>query len=323
MDFITNRGEAMKNYINYENAMYRQFFGLQPVEVLGQSNYTNYYYKRYLYNKIYSCFDFKLLNGWALNTFRFCLFHFGSIAIFKRNGGWNIGAWSPKEYDNDYNPIKVYCHFFFENTKAAIKDVYTVGEDAFIVKIFDDYLGFDDLVRATSTTLANCEKAIDVALMNANVNLYATVDSEKKKVELQNAYAAATQGQPLVFIDKDKTADLKEGEDLFKPWTNHDTVGALDRILTCRRTIVNNFLTEIGIKNANTNKKERLISDEVNENNEETSANVTIAFANIKSVFDAFNKKSGLSEKISVDLHYDYNNDDDAISVGEGADLDV
>ena len=312
----------MNNYINYENAMYSRFFGLNPIEVLGQNNYTNYYYKRYLYNKIYSCFDFKLLDNWDLNTFRFALFHFGSVAIFKRGGGWHMGFWSPKEWNANYNPKKVFCHLFFEEKNKGTKDIYEVGKDAFIVKIFDDYMGFDDLVKSTSELLANCERTMNVALMNANVNLYATVDDPKKKAEIDNAYAEATAGKPLVYVDKDKTKDLKENEDLLKPFTNHDTIGALDRILTCRRTIVNNFLTEIGIKNANTNKKERLISDEVNQNNEEVSANVTIAYDNMKKTFDEFNKISNLTQKISVDLHYDYEEEND-LTISEGGVIDV
>lgn len=312
----------MNNYIDYESAMYSRFFGLNPIEVLGQSNCTNYYYKRYLYNKIYSCFDFKLLNNWDLNTFRFALFHFGSVAIFKRNGGWSMGFWSPKEWNANYNPKKIYCRLFFEEKGAETKEVYEVGKDAFIVKIFDDYMGFDDLVKSTSELLANCEKTMNVALMNANVNLYATVKDPKDKEEIDNAYAEATNGKPLVYVDKEKTKDLKENEDILKPFTNHDTISALDRILTCRRTIVNNFLTEIGIKNANTNKKERLISDEVNQNNEEVSANVTIAFDNMKKTFDEFNKVSNLTQKISVDLHYDYEEEND-LTISEGGVLDV
>lgn len=311
----------MNTYIDFEHEMYQRFYGMQPIEVKGQNNYTNYFYKRYLYNKIYSCFDFKLLDNWTLNTFRFCLFHFGSIAIFKNNGGWSIGYWSPKEFDSDMNPKVIYCSKFFEklpNTSTK----YEVGKDAFIVKIFDDYLGYDDLVRETSELLANCTKTVNIALTNANVNLYATVKSKKQKTMLDVAYAEGTQGKPMVFVDEELTKDMEPNEDIFKPWTNHDTIGAMDRILQCRRTIMNNFLTEIGIKNANTQKKERLISDEVNENNEETSANVTIAFDNISKTFEEFNNISGLSQKIEVDLKYDYNSDKDAIDVNEGGELD-
>ena len=41
-----------------------------------------------------------------------------------------------------------------------------------------------------------------------------------------------------------------------------------------KQSIKNEFLTEIGLNNANTDKRERLITDEVNANNEEIRANV-------------------------------------------------
>lgn len=307
------------NYITFEKEMIQKFYGLSPQEVYGQSNTTNYFYKRYLYNKIYSGYDIKLLSGWALNVFRYCLFHFGSIAIFKYNGGWTYGAWSPAEWNNQMQPVKIYCHTLLENPAVMNKTKYTVGKDAIIVKCFDDFLGWDDLVCETSELMANCTKTTNIALMNANVNLVATVKSDKQKTQIETAYAQGTEGKPCIFIDEEDAKTLSgEKDELMRPWTNHDTIGAMDRILICRRTILNNFLTEIGIKNANTQKKERLISDEVNQNNEETSANINICYNNIKEAFDQFNDISGLTEKITVDLHYDYETEgDDLMNVSE------
>lgn len=307
----------MRNYINFENRMYRKFYGISPNMVNGQQNYTNYYYKRYLYNKIYSVFDIKLLESWNLRTFRYCLFHFGSVAIFKKNGGWTWGSWSVKEWDSQMNPKLIHCHNLLNEKDDD--QIYKVGENAIVVSCFDDFIGWDDLVREHSELLANCVKTTCIALENANVNMYATVKSKKQKAAIEHAWARGTKGQPVVFIDEEENKDFegKQKEEIFKPWTNHDTLGALDRILTAKRTIKNEFLTEIGIKNANTQKKERLISDEVNQNNEETSANVTICYNNIKAAFDKFNEISKLSQKLSVDLHYDYEIEND-MNLSEG-----
>ncbi|WP_407422648.1 hypothetical protein [Methanobrevibacter sp.] len=310
-------GTDRRNYINFENRMYKKFFGLSPNMVSGQQNYTNYYKKRYMYNKIYSVFDFKLLDSWSLRNFRYCLFHFGSVAIFKKNGGWTWGSWSVKEWDTQMSPKLIHCHNLL-NQKDDDK-IYTVGVDAIIVSCFDDYIGWDDLVREHSEFQANCIKTEFVALENANVNLYATVKSKKQKTQLEQQWARGTKGQPMVFIDEEDSKDFegKQKDEILKPWTNHDTLGALGIIQQAKRNDMNEFLTEIGIRNANTQKKERLISDEVNQNNEETSANVTICYNNIKEAFDIFNSISGLSQKLSVDLHYDYENEDN-IEVSEG-----
>ena len=197
--------------------------------------------------------------------------------------------------------------------------VYEVGKDAIIVSCFDDFLGWDDLVREHSELIANCVATTAQALENGRVTMYATVKDKKQKVAIEKAWSRGTKGQPVVFLDEEYTKDLegKQKDEILKPWTNHDTLGALDRILTAKRTIKNEFLTEIGIKNANTQKKERLISDEVNQNNEETSANVTICYNSINEAFEKFNKISNLTQKLSIDLHYDYEIEDDG-SVAEG-----
>ncbi len=45
-------------------------------------------------------------------------------------------------------------------------------------------------------------------------------------------------------------------------------------LLLTKRSIMNEFLTEIGINNANTDKRERLNSDEVNANNSEVRCTI-------------------------------------------------
>lgn len=308
----------MNNFINLENEMYMNYNGLHPIDILGQSNVNNYYQKRYLYNKIYSCFDFDLPKEWDLNTFRLLLFHYGSVCIFySKKFGWVYAPWTPKTFNIYFNPLKVQGMKI--NSIEEFKNLEgTNGVDCQIIKIFDDYLGFEDLVRDYSNSLALCDKAIKVALMNANVNLIAFAENQKDATEIKASYAKATEGEPLVILMNKK--DPEEIKDLLVPFTNHDTIAQLDKLLVGRRTIVNNFLTEIGIKNSNTQKKERLVNSEIESNSEETSANVTIAYNNIMEGFEKFKEISGIT--ISCDLHYDYENKDTMI-VTEGGEENV
>ena len=305
----------MLNYIDFETRMTANYNGLQPINVKGVSNINNYYQVRYLYNKIYSKFKFDFGDlKWDLNTFRMLLFRFGSVAIFKsKDAGWIFAPWSVEKLNLYLNPKKIRGYKLYYNEYFADLEG-EVDKDCVIVKIMDDYLGLQDLVESTAELLANCDKTINIALMNANVNLVAYADDKKEAEEIKQAYAQATKGEPLVVTNKNK---LKEGKDnLLEPFTNHDTVMSMDRLLTCRRTIVNNFLTEIGINNANNNKKERLITDEVNANDEEVSANISVIYDNIKKGFEAFNKISGLN--ISVELNETDNADFNPIEESGG-----
>lgn len=307
----------MNNFINLEQEMFINYNGLHPIDIEGQNNTNNYYQKRYLYNKIYSCFDFTLPKEWDLNTFRLLLFRYGSVGLFySKKFGWVYAPWTPKTFNIYFNPLKVQGMKI--NSIEEFKNLEgTNGIDCQIVKCFDDYLGFEDIVRDYSNTLALCDKSIKVALMNANVNLMCFAENQKQATEYKNAYSKATQGEPLVILlNKKSPEEIKE---LLQPFTNHDTVAQLDKLLVGRRTIVNNFLTEIGIKNSNTQKKERLVNSEIESNSEETSANVTIAYNNIKEGFDKFKAISGV--ELGVDLHYNYENEE--LTVNEGGDNNV
>lgn len=310
----------MNNFINYESAMLGNFNGLHPINVKGITNANNYYQCRYLWNKIYSKFEFDF-NGleWDLNTFRMLLFKFGSLATFKSDLGWIYAPWNVEKLNIYLNPKKI------NGVKLLTSDYFgtlsgEVGVDCSIIKIMDDYRGIGDLVEATAEMLANCDKAINVALMNANVNLVAYCENSKEANEIKTAYSKATNGEPLVVIGKDKIMSDLNKNNLMEPFTNHDTVGQLDKLLVCRRSIVNNFLTEIGIKNANTMKKERLIADEVNENNEEISANIGIWYDNIQKGLEVFNRISGLNVTCTLK---ETDNDDDSLVVQKGGGEDV
>jgi hypothetical protein len=67
-----------------------------------------------------------------------------------------------------------------------------------------------------------------------------------------------------------------------------------------KQSIIDEFLTEIGLNNANTSKRERLIVDEVNANNNEIKANVQHWLDNINDGLSRANSLFGLSLSVSL-----------------------
>ena len=319
----------MGKYKNFNKRQNDYLHGIKPTEVRGDSNIKNMYHANYLMHKIFACFDIDLdykNTRWPLNFFRYGALIVGNIAAFKKEEGiWILAPFTTVHRDVYFNPIKIkiaslYNDYYDGEVKYDIDMLnkeFEVGEDAFIFKAFDNYLGFYDLIKNTSSTLANCDKAVNVALMNNNVNFLSYARSQTEADNIKQAYAIATSGEPLVVISKDY--EPEEGNALLSSFANTYPANMLDKLLTARRTILNNFLTEIGINNANVDKKERLNSMEVNSNSEEVSANVTIVYNNLKEEFERFNDKTGLNLKI--DLHFNYEEKDivvnDILSGGE------
>lgn len=272
-------------------------WNMQPSEVKGRYNNATQYYKRYLYNKVYSTLKFGIPENWDLNYFRYLLFHWGSMAVIYTNEfGWVDQPYSVEKININYNPeiIQVYNQFIKER-KTGI-----VGVNCGIVKIFDDYFGIDDLVTHYAEKLASVDRAVDVNLMNSNVTVLLKANDKKEADTLKTAYAEATTGKPFVAINKSLVDDGEIATFFPGVATNY----IADKLLQTRRGIVNEFLTEIGIRNANYDKKERLNSQEVSENNDETSAIISIIFDNIQQSFERINKISGLN--LTVELNYNY-----------------
>ena len=311
----------MSSYISYNERMAQAYNGLHPIEASGITNFNQYYQARYLYNKIYSKFDFKIPKEWDLNTFRFWLFRWGSLGIFKNGNEVIYAPYSIESLNRYLNPYE--CRAYAYSSDINYDNIKGInGKTCVIMKCFDDYLGWEDLVRDTAESLADIDKAIKVATMNANVNLIAFAENKKEAEEIKLNYASATEGQPLVVTSNKFTKMFNQtgNNTLLQPFTNHDTVSSLDKLLVARRTIVNNFLTDIGIKNANISKKERLNEQEVEANDEEVSAVVSICYENLKKGFDMINEIFNLD--VSVDLKQDYKETDDLVIV-EGGEGDV
>lgn len=288
----------MNNYpINYQNQSMIDYFNLQPSSVRGRSNTATEQYKRLLWTKLYSVFEFDLPKEWKLNFFRYWLFNLGSISvIYTTEFGWVCQPYSILEIDLYYNPKKIQVYnSFVKDAKVGI-----VGLNCGIINAMDDYYGLDDIITKYAEQLAQVDRSINVNLMNCNVTTLFEADGKKQAEEVREAYQKATSGEPFVTINK----DVLNGKNLTSLLSNVKNNYIVTDLLNARRSIMESFLTEIGIKNANTTKRERLNSDEVNSNNDETKAIVSVIYDNIKKAMQEINAISDLS--LDVRLRYDY-----------------
>lgn len=277
----------------YESQSISQYFQLQPSQMKGRANVGVEYHKRYLYNLVYSKFNFKLPDNWKKNFFRFFLFRWGSIAvIYTKEYGWICSPYSVTKLGLYYTPtqIEVVNHMFTSGKVGVI------GLNSEIVKIFDDYGGLDDLVTNYAQQLAQIDKDVNVNLQNANVSIGYYVNNKKEADTIKEAYAEATDGNPLVVTNK-RVFDENNGKPFLRDVKNNYIANDL---LVAKRTIINEFLTKIGIPNANLDKRERLISNEVNANNAETDCMVTLMKENIDESFKNLNEISDLNLSVSL-----------------------
>lgn len=129
---------------------------------------------------------------------------------------------------------------------------------------------------------ACCEFA--VCCIGAEKQFYKTMLMERKRLILD---------QSLSLLNE-------QGEATWFPFTQHVKESyVVSDLLSDMRKIEAMFCTDIGIPNANTDKKERLISDEVNANNVETSSRCEMWLEEIRKGLTKANEKYNL--KLTVE----------------------
>lgn len=292
--------------VSFNQLQILEYFNLQPASVMGRANHGVEYYKRLLYTKLYAKFDIQLPKEWMLNWFRYWLFHFGSIGvIYTEKFGWICYPYGVEQRGLYYNPLAIVV-----NTPFTDKiNVGIIGDNAAIIKCFDDYFGFDDIINHYAEKLANIDKDININLMNCNVAVAYAADDEKEAELIKEVYTQATEGKPLVTYGRNKGKKVSNEplEPLFRDVKGNYIINDL---LDAKRTVMNEFLTDIGINNANTDKKERLITDEVAANNGETKALINVVYDNIMEGVEAVNKIAGLNIKITLNDYVEVSNDE-------------
>ena len=111
----------------------------------------------------------------------------------------------------------------------------------------------------------------------------------RRKETIKKAFDKLASGDPIVVVDKSTNMQ----PELFDRDVGRSYV--VPKMLADFRTVNNEFNTIIGIANANTQKKERLITDEVNANNQETRALSQVIFETVKKDLQTVYKVTGLT----------------------------
>ena len=283
--------------VMFHEQQLQNYFQLQPAEVKGSLNTETAYYEWALMWLVYYRYKLKIPENIALNYFRFWLFHYGSIGLIYTNKfGWMAGNYGVSEVDMYYQPRQLtFSNPFLDDVKIGI-----VGVNSCIIKLFDDFSGFKPFIRRTAVKLAECDKAMHINLMTSSMGKLLGAPNKKIANTLKEALGDLTFGKPYVTIN---SSDL-EAINVNQLVSELGSEFIADKLQELKRTYVNEFLSLVGVNNANLNKRERLNSDEVNANNDEIQAIPTLVLEdNLKPSLEFASKLTG--EEFSVELRGD------------------
>ena len=139
------------------------------------------------------------------------------------------------------------------------------GELIYIEGRGHGYSNLFNIIDVYAQKLASCDKSIDVNLFNTMATMIFPVRDDKIAHSIKEMFDQISQGKPAVFVDK--ATEIEEPTSIVTLKAKENFIA--DVVQLEKQRIVDEFLTLVGINNANTEKRERLITDEVNGNNDE------------------------------------------------------
>lgn len=275
----------------------------RPQDVNGLENSSYFYYEKQLYLKLQSVFVFENMPDTVnIDYLKDNLFRTGSMNIINHNGNIYI-------LNGGFTGIDIY-NFPTEliTSNAVLGNMRNVigesGELLYFNRVKDEFISAHSLIKRYSVLLAQCDGTLNTSLMNSRVAQVFWAKNDAELRSLQTMYDKISQGSPAVFLKKDKGLNDNLNTDIFN--VKNTFIGM--EIMDTKRTIMNEFLTEIGINNANTTKRERLNSDEVNANNNECLALVELWVSTMNKCFERanllFNTKMSVKLNEKIVKHY-------------------
>ena len=275
--------------LNYYNA------SRSPSTVHVKNTRLRRYFRKYLFQKAISVFKWQLPEEWDKDYFLYTLFGLGYIAVVDTDQygvicqGGALGG-----YNLYYRPSYIII------TNPLIKGTITANldTDCALIKLQPDYGSIMDLVGYYADQLAIAAESLGINMLNVKSGTVFGAESKAKAESYKKMYDTLSDGDPAVVIDKKLLDD--QGKPTWFPFTQHIKESyVVTDILSDMRKIESMFDTDIGIPNANTDKRERLITDEVNANNVETATRCELWLETLRKGIDKANSKYGLD--ISVD----------------------
>ena len=281
------------DYMNLYTAAY------QPGTVHCKDTRLARFFFRYLIEKIYSVFEFKIPEEWDRTYFLWSLFVCGRLAIFDTA---------------EYGVIFQHCTLngrgiYYQPTRAMVanpvlrdaKDL-EIGRDCVLVKMQPDYHGACDIVSYYADMLALCAEAAGMNILNSKLAYVFAAKNKAAAETFKKLYDAIASGNPAVVADK---ALLNEDGEIDVQMFNQD----LSRNYIAGEMLEDmakwdaRFNTEIGIPNVNIAKQSGVTVDEVHANDIDSKTKASLWLETIRKGFDEANKMYGLD--LSVKFRFE------------------
>ena len=258
---------------------------------LNDLTFTDYYYRLMLiarsvfkWNNLPNNIDEK----W-IEKFLYC---HGSCIFFKdEEKGFMVAKSTPAGTLNYYDEPTLLKPYGTGYTGEPLEN----DSECVIIRNNDIMMPTAPSIELYALRLADISRTIDVNV-NAQKTPVIILCSDKQKLSLKHAYNQIDGNKPVIFGDKN--LDIENIKSL-----KTDAPIVFDKLQIQKHSIWNECMTMLGINNANMDKRERLVDDEVQANNEQINICCEVMLKSRQQACKRINEIFGLN--ISVEKRND------------------
>lgn len=278
-------------YYNY----YRLY--MAPPYMNNQPNASMDYWENSLMQRLTALIKFEGLPekspdqyGWDEDALKYGLFLIGFLAVFRsKSYGVVPQPATLTGFSLQYQP----SHVMVATPYFQFKDPIQIGVDCELLKVTPDYTSLFPIVTKYAAELKEIDTSIRSASRNSRL-AYALVAAGDKGARTMKAIREKIINGDDVIIDEKLMRDKKDPKQ--PPWFQFDrdlkNNYILGDLLDDRRKTLVDFYREIGVRMVD-DKKERMITSEVEAGNAETFIRAEVWIETLKESCDKINKMFG------------------------------
>lgn len=219
------------------------------------------YWKKYLVQRAMSVYKWEMPELWSENYFKYILYGVGFISVvYTANFGWIPQRCAVGGLNIFEEPDSIIV-----NNPMVYGIERKIGNACVLFKFNPDYSGVGDIIDYYANQLSELSLTAYANMITTKVGYILSVPDKKTGEAAKRIIDSVLNGEPATIV---KDGKVPNAIDYFSQNVKQNYI--VDEIITDMRKLLNAFNTEFGIPNANTEKKERMITDEVNANNMET-----------------------------------------------------
>lgn len=295
---------------NYEllNEIYAQ---QSPTNIHVDSTLSRFF-KRYLLETAISVFKWDVPKLWAKNYLLYCLYGFGFVAVIDTD---KYGVIPQHCGLGGYNVFYQPAYALVTNPRLRLdKTRYDIGTECELLQLQPDYFGIMDLVSYYSDLMALCAQAAAVNITNSKLAYMFAADHKSAAETFKKAVDQVISGTPAVAVDKELfTEDGSPRWITFAQNLNDNYIA--DKINAELQKYQSDFMRAIGIPQVGQEKKERLITSEIDAGNSDCKNRAALWLESLKNGCEKINAMFGgkLDTKLDVNWRFDPTQEMEAI----------